>query len=207
MVEPVLHQGRCGPLEWAACSTAYPGQRRSGDAFLVSATETGARVTVVDALGHGDEAADVAELAVASLRRTAGQPPVTALNACHRALQGSRGAAVTLVEVDSDHRRLVWAAVGNVDAAVLTRGRRRESLTRWSVPLRGGIVGHRLPALRDSTLALPPGGVLVAATDGMAGPCLDAADPSLPVNLSARRLHHGYARSDDDALVLVACYG
>lgn len=207
MVDRILRHGRCGPLEWAACGAAFPGERRSGDAFLVSATEAGALVAVVDALGHGEEAAEVAELALASLRRTAGQPPVRALTACHAALQGSRGAAVTVVEVDPDRRRLVWAAVGNVDAAVVRRTPREVTTSRWSVPLRGGVVGDRLPALRESVLPLPSGGVLVAGTDGMAPAFVDATDPSLPADLLARRLHDGHARADDDSLVLVARYG
>lgn len=204
MGDRVLRHGRCGGLEWAACGTAFPGQRRSGDAFVVSPTDGGALVAVVDALGHGDEAADVADLAVASLRRTVGQPPVRALTACHAALQGSRGAAVTLVMVEPEGRHLSWLAVGNVEAAVVHGGARGRTTSRWSVPLRGGVVGDRLPPLRESTLAVPPGGVLVLATDGMGTRFLDAADPSLPVDHLARHLHEGQARDDDDALVLVA---
>ncbi len=207
MGERLVHEGCCRGLEWAAHGTPFPGQCRSGDGFLVSPTEAGALVAVVDALGHGDEAADVAEVALASLRHTAGQPPLTALTACHAALQGGRGAAVTLVEVDVARRRLAWVAVGNVDAAVVGRGRGGARRERWSVPLRAGVVGDRLPPLRESTLALPPRGVLVTGTDGMATAFVDAADPSMPVAELAQRLHEGHARADDDALVLVARYG
>lgn len=207
MGEGLVEQGCCGPLEWAAHGSPFPGQQRSGDGFLVSPTEAGARVAVVDALGHGDEAADVAEVALASLRRSAGQPPLSALTACHAVLQGGRGAAVTLVDVDVARRHLVWVAVGNVDAAVVGRGRGGARRERWSVPLRAGVVGDRLPPLRESALALPPRGVLVAGTDGMATAFVDAADPSLPVAELAQRLHEDHARTDDDALVVVARYG
>lgn len=207
MAEPVLQTGRTGPLDWAACGKPFPGQHRSGDAFLVSATSAGALVAVVDALGHGDEAADVAELALQSLQRSAGQPLVGALTACHAALRGSRGAAVTLVEVDLEHRRLAWAAVGNVDAAVVAWDRPRAAPTRWAVPLRGGVVGDRLPPLRQSTVTLPPEGVLLAATDGMAASCLDSTDRSSPPEVLAGRLHERHARADDDSLLLVARYG
>lgn len=207
MNEATLRHGWCGRLEWAACSSPYPGEDRSGDDFLVCATEAGALVAVVDALGHGDEAADVAELALVSLRKTMDRSPVAALTACHAALRGSRGAAITVVHLEADRQRLWWAAVGNVEAAVIQPASRHVTPRRWWAPLRGGVVGDRLPPLRDSTLALPDGGVLVAATDGIATAFLEAADPSLPVDGLALRLHEDHTRPDDDALVLVARYG
>ncbi|MBW3548854.1 MAG: serine/threonine-protein phosphatase [Actinobacteria bacterium] len=204
MHEAALLHGWCGALEWAVCASAYPGQQRSGDDHLISHSDAGTVVAVVDALGHGDEAADVAELALVSLRQTVGRSPAAALTACHAALRGSRGAAITVVQFQPDLHRLLWAAVGNVDAAVIQPGSRRGSPKRWWAPLRGGVVGDRLPPLRDSRLPLPDRGVLVAATDGIATAFADAADPSLPVDRLARRLHEDHARSDDDALVLVA---
>lgn len=207
MNEATLLHGWCGRLEWAVCTSPYPGQRRSGDAHLICLTDTGPVVAVVDALGHGEEAADVADLALVSLNQTVGRSPVAALTACHAALRGSRGAAITVVNLQPDHQCLLWAAVGNVDAAVIQRRSRQESPRRWWAPLRGGVVGDRLPPLRDSRLPLPDGGVLVAATDGIATAFVDAADPSLPVDRLAQRLHEEHARPDDDALVLVARYG
>ena len=204
MTEPVVREGRCGAVGWAACATAYPGQMRSGDAFLVEPTLGGALVAVVDGLGHGGEAADVAGLALASLRETAGRPLVESLMACHAALRGSRGAAVTLVSLDSDRRRLTWIAVGNVEAALVRPGRDGAPSRRWSVPLRGGVVGDRLPPLRESTTALAAGDTLVAATDGLSTAFVDAVGSSPSATALARSLHRDYARADDDALVLVA---
>lgn len=206
LIEPVVRAGRCGAVAWAACATAFPGQVRSGDAFLVEATATGALVAVVDGLGHGEEAADVAELALVTLRAAAGRPLADCIMACHAVLRGSRGAAMTLVSVDSDRRRLTWMAVGNVEAALVRPGRDGARSTRWCVPLRGGVVGDRLPPLRDSTTELAPGDMLVAATDGLSPAFIDSVSPSSATALS-QHLHQRYARADDDALVLVARCG
>jgi negative regulator of sigma-B (phosphoserine phosphatase) len=201
--EPVVQEGRCAALEWAVCASAYPGEQRSGDGFLVQETGAGALVAVVDGLGHGEEAADVAERAVASLRETAERSPTTCLTACHAALRGSRGAALTLAMLDPGGGRLVWVAVGNVEAAVIRRGRDGIRASRWTVPLRGGVVGDRLPPLRESTAPLETGDILVSATDGLAPAFLDGVDPSMQAPALARALHAAYARADDDALVLV----
>jgi phosphoserine phosphatase RsbX len=207
VIEPVAWEGRCGAVEWAAYATAYPGQMRSGDAFLVEATPTGALLAVVDGLGHGEEAAAAADLAMASLRETAGSPLGDCLMACHGALRGSRGAAVTLVSVDSDHGRLTWIAVGNVEAALVRPGRDGAPAGQWSVPLRGGVVGDRLPTLRESMTGLAAGDTLVVATDGLSPAFVDAVDGSPATTALTRRLHRRYARADDDALVLVARCG
>ena len=204
MVEPALHQGRGPRLEWAVCATAYPGQQRSGDGFLVETTGNGTLVAVVDALGHGEEAGDVADRALVSLRATAGLPLTASLSACHRALCGSRGAVMTLIAVDPGSSTLTWVAVGNVEAAVLQRGRGPGGGDRWSVPQRGGVVGGRLPPLQESAAPLRPGDVLVAATDGLGTAFLDGADPRRPPAELARRLHADHAGGHDDALVLVA---
>lgn len=204
MAEPAVVEGRCRDLEWAVCATPYPRQRRSGDAFLVEETASGVLVAVVDGLGHGEEAADVADRALASLRQTAGRALTECVTACHRELRGSRGVALTVATIDQVAGQLTWVAVGNVEAAVLSRGRNGAATSRMTVPLRGGVVGDRLPPLRDSTAALGPGDVLVCATDGLAPAFLNSVDVSMAPAALARHLHAAYARADDDALVLVA---
>lgn len=201
-----MREGRCGTIEWAVCTTAYPGQLRSGDAFLIQMTAAGVLVAVVDGLGHGDEAADVAEQALASLGRTAELSLVGSLTACHNALRGSRGVVMTLAVLDPERSQLAWLAVGNVDAVVLRR-RHGRSENGCAVVLRAGVVGDRLPPLRDATIAMATGDTLIAVTDGISPAFVDDVDLSLDVRAQARGLHRRYSRIDDDALVLVARCG
>ena len=202
-----MQDGRCGRLGWAACAAAYPGQMRSGDAFLVQETEAGVLVAVVDGLGHGEEAADAADQALASLGRTAGYSLVRSLTACHDTLRGSRGAVMTLAVLDPERSQLAWLAVGNVDAVVLRRPRWGLPQSSCAVTLRAGVVGDRLPPLREATVAMAPGDTLIAVTDGIFPSFLDDVDLSLDPRALARRVHRCYSRMDDDALVLVARCG
>ena len=198
-----MQAGRCGGLEWAVCSTAYPGQLRSGDAFLVEATPAGVLVAVVDGLGHGEEAADVAELALVSLRKTAGQPLVGCIAACDLDLRGSRGVVMTLALVAPDGGSLAWVAVGNVDAALMRPRGHGRAAHLCSVPLRGGVVGDRLPRLQATSVALAPGDTLLAVTDGLSPAVFDGVDLSLGGPALDCYLHRRHARNDDDALVFV----
>ena len=207
MGEPVIQEGLCGGLEWAVCATALPGQMRSGDAFLVQQTGAGVLVAVVDGLGHGDEAADVAEQALASLRRTAELSLVRSLTACHDALRGSRGVVATLAVLDPDRSQLAWLAVGNVDAVVLRRRNWGVRQSSCAVALRAGVVGDRLPPLREGTVTMTAGDTLIAVTDGIFPSFVENVDLSLDTPTLARRLHQCYSRMTDDALVLVARCG
>src|SRR2546425_324718 len=88
----------CAPplIEWGVAGLALPGEARSGDLHLVKPVGTGVLVAVVDGLGHGAEAASAAQAAVAALERHATESPVPLIERCHRALQGTRGAVISM---------------------------------------------------------------------------------------------------------------
>src|SRR2546429_1989949 len=86
-------------IEWGVATLALPGQTQSGDLHLVKPVGSTVLVAVVDGLGHGAEAATAAQAAVAALERHATESPVPLLQRCHRALQGTRGAVVSVAGV------------------------------------------------------------------------------------------------------------
>lgn len=194
-------------MAWAARLSAYPGEQRSGDAFLVAEGRGSVLVVVIDALGHGPEAADVADLARSTAASVAGQGPRACLEACHTALRGSRGAAIVAASVTAAGDQLTWLGVGNVEALVLPPQSRATPAAPRSVVPRGGVVGGRLPPLRESVEPLGEGALLVLATDGIAQSFRDDVRPTLPLRRLATRLHARHAVPDDDALVFVSQLG
>jgi negative regulator of sigma-B (phosphoserine phosphatase) len=187
-------------LDWGVASSPHPGEQQSGDACLVRPVGAAVLVAVVDALGHGDEAAEVSRTAVAALGERAGEPLVDIVRGCHRALRGSRG--VTLALASFHAGGMTWLAVGNVEALLVRRGGGRRFVVQ-----RPGIVGDRLPPLRAATEDVRAGDVLVLATDGIRPAFATAAGAGgrcEPPETAAGRLHRGFASGSDDALVLVA---
>ncbi|MEX1082291.1 MAG: SpoIIE family protein phosphatase [Halofilum sp. (in: g-proteobacteria)] len=197
---------RTGIAEWSWAERTAPGQAESGDSHLVRPIDDGVLIAVMDGLGHGPEAARASRAAVSALSEF---PPSASLSrmmgACHAALECTRGATVSLARFDARNAALAWLAVGNISGLLVRRtpvaGRRDESLL-----LSPGLVGEQLPRLRESSLALARGDVLVLMTDGV--------DPHVGERLDTRRspsevaediMRHG-ARSHDDALVVVARY-
>jgi serine phosphatase RsbU (regulator of sigma subunit) len=101
-----------------------------------------------------------------------------------------------------------WISVGNVEGVLLRRdgkggvtGARREYLLQ-----RGGVVGYQVPALREATVPVNAGDVLIFATDGVRSGFVEGlAVDRAPEELAAGILEQ-FGRTTDDALVLVARY-
>jgi hypothetical protein len=129
---------------------------------------------LADGLGHGPKAAHASDAAVAELHRTAHLPPVDILRRMHTALRPTRGAAVTVAQVDAERAELSFAGVGNIGARLHTAG------TWTSLVSHPGIVGayfpanvplRRVPWHRDS--------LLVVHSDGLPSRWTPPEDPHL----------------------------
>ena len=106
----MAEHGRLGPIEWAAKSRPRPGENVCGDRLLaVDVNGTGALIGVLDGLGHGAEAAEAANCGVEVLRNARSEPLDVLVQLCHRALSGTRGAAMTLARIDFRADTLSWA--------------------------------------------------------------------------------------------------
>ncbi len=198
-----LSRRRLATLECGAAGAPLPGQTESGDRFLVERYPDGALVAVIDALGHGQRAAKVAVQAVDALRRNA-QDTVTGLAVrCHALLRNGPGAAMSLASFDLRSQQMTWLGIGNVAGVLLSQAFQSESpLKRLLV--RGGLVGGNLPDLDPTSFPVGPGDMLIMATDGID----DRFDDELPDDWAPQPLadyiFNRYAKSTDDALVLVA---
>lgn len=193
---------------------AYPGQREAGDKHLVKPMPDGALVAVVDALGHGPDAARAAQIAIATLDAHAGADAVALVRYCHAALRKTRGVVMSLAVCAPGAGRMTWLGVGNVEAVLLRApARSHGSLVGWprwpreSLLLRGGVIGYQLPVLKASTLSLSSDGVLVFATDGIRGEFASGLATAVPAGATPQQaadaLLARYGKDNDDALVLV----
>jgi serine phosphatase RsbU (regulator of sigma subunit) len=171
----------------------------------VKATPGGALVAVVDALGHGAEAASVALTAISALERGAGEPVGALMERCDRALRLTRGAVLSLAGFDEAAGTMTWMGVGNVEGVFLKADPAARPL-RESMLLRGGVVGYRLPSLMSSVRPVQPGDLLVLATDGIRTDFAEHIVSGAPAKAMADRLLERCAKETDDALVLVVRY-
>lgn len=180
-----------------------PGERESGDQFVVTSFPGGGLIAVIDGLGHGEQAAAASKAAITVLLDHAREPVTALVNRCHHTLRRMRGAVMTLASFNAADRTLTWLGVGNVECMLLRAG--AASRDKPASPLlRGGIVGDRLPPLQPAVVPVQPGDLLVLATDGItSGFIRDLRYPDDPQQLISL-LFSRYARDTDDALILGA---
>lgn len=184
-----------------ACLT-MPGQSRSGDRHLLQPYINGLLVAVVDGLGHGEQAAAAADLAVTTLIKHADESVIALLKRCHNALRDTRGVVMSLASFNEVDRALTWMGIGNVEGLVL-RAEGSPPLKHETLLLRGGVVGDQLPSLSASIIPLMQGDTLVFTTDGIRGGFAKDLSASDPPQVMADRILAKYSKDSDDALVFV----
>lgn len=196
--------GHISPLlDYGVAAQALPGQRVSGDQHVVKQFRGGALVAVIDGLGHGDEAAFAAAIAARTLEDHAEEPVIALIERCHAGLRRSRGAVMTLASLRDADGMMSWIGVGDVEG-VLLRCNAAPDTRREFIIGRSGVVGQQLPPLRASAVRVHRGDLLVLATDGIRSSFAGTIVGTEPPQPFAARILAQYAKTTDDALVLVA---
>lgn len=152
-------------------------------------------LAVVDALGHGEGAAEVSSAAIECLSKLSLDMPVLdVMHTLHQALRGTRGAAATVCMFAES--RIESCAVGNVHMLC----------AHCEVPLvlSPGVLGHQVPRYRIAQAELKAGARLALVSDGISMRFrldeLRHLDAAQICEFVVRR----YRRQEDDATVLVA---
>lgn len=189
-------------FQYAVSSRPLPGESESGDSYAVISRPRGWLVAVIDGLGHGPQAAFAAKLTVTTLTSHAHLPLLDLVKQCHEALLRTRGVVMSIASLESGEGSMTWVSVGNV-AGLLLRVNDFGNLEREHVVMRSGVVGHRLPPLRTTTMGLVRGDLLVFATDGIREGFQSDVRPDAHPQETAAHILAQHARPTDDALVLV----
>jgi len=182
-----------------AIAAAYPGETVCGDAWGVD-TSSGETLLVADGSGHGPIAAAAAHVAVETFRDHAGKPLPRLVEAIHRALQPTRGAAVAVARIDRNAGVVRFAGIGNIAGMLIAGGQGRRMVSH------NGTAGHVAPRIAEFTYPFAGPPTLILASDGLttrwdvaAYPGLSQAHPSVIAGV----LHRDHRRGRDDATIVV----
>lgn len=195
-------------LDVGVASTVIAGESESGDLYLVCPVDDGVVVAVVDGLGHGQEAAVAARIAVDTIERHATAPLPVVVERCHESLLGSRGVVMSVAQIDANRDSMTWVGLGNVKG-VLVAADHVVGRSYTGLVTRSGIVGNAsagLPPVRPWVIPIQRRDVLVLATDGLHASFGDDVNPAEAAQHTAEHLLKQHSKGTDDALVLVARY-
>jgi anti-sigma regulatory factor (Ser/Thr protein kinase) len=195
--------GETPPQAWAAGLTRpLTGEPVCGDGFAVREAEGRRQVLVCDGLGHGPLAYAATQEALRVFASTPAGPPAVVVEALHRKLSHTRGAALAVAELDPATDTVRYAGLGNIAGTVLNADGSRRGMI--SLP---GIAGHQRRQIREYDYPLPPGAVVLMHSDGIVDRWKATDYPGLlshsPQVIAATVLRDAGTRRDD-AGVLVA---
>lgn len=186
-------------IEMAAVCRPARGQTACGDAQAVFQSGGTLTAVVVDGLGHGPDAEAASQAALAHARArleaTPDLPIERLMEGCHKALAGTRGAAVAICRLDPQRRRMLFCGVGNVG---LRSHPDRKGLG-ISLP---GVVGYRMRRVRVFESELQPGDLVTIFSDGISSrfPLKPLAGLSVQELVTLVEAEHG--KDHDDATIL-----
>lgn len=186
--------------EYGVAKSVLPGESESGDHHLVCCNESGVLVAAIDGIGHGAEAANAANAAIAVLRNGVGEPIISLVTECHEKLRTTRGVVLSLASVDVKHGLMTWLGVGNVQGVLVRADKKANS--QETLLLRGGVVGDHLPQLQAAVLPVAQGDLLVFATDGVRTDFVRTLSALENPQRAAERVMKSFCNHNDDALVL-----
>jgi anti-sigma regulatory factor (Ser/Thr protein kinase) len=184
-----------------AVSVPMAGEEVCGDAWAVAVEGERTLLLVADGLGHGPLAGEASRTAVRIFHANSRLGLVDILQAIHRALHSTRGAAVALAELHAVTPIIRFAGVGNISGVILADGTSRSMMSH------NGTVGHEARKFQELTYPFPPGALLVMHSDGLLSrwslegyPGLTSHNPALVAGV----LYRDFQRGRDDVTVLVA---
>lgn len=148
---------------WAAGLTRpIQGETVSGDAVAFREVNGRRQLLVSDGLGHGGLAAAASHEAVRVFRQTAAGPPAAVVEALHRTLGHTRGAALAVAELDEPAGLVRYAGLGNIAGTVFAPDGTRRGMI--SMP---GIAGHQRRQVREYEYPLVRDAIVVMHSDGV----------------------------------------
>lgn len=131
-----------------------------GDIGIVREYDNQCFLGLVDALGHGKNAYDVACRAYEYLEANCRNDLVATMQGLHGHLKGTKGCVAALCRLNIDTGEILYVGIGNI--AVKIMGPRAASF----VP-RDGVVGYIIPTPTGQRHILYPGDTLVMYSDGI----------------------------------------
>lgn len=185
-------------MKFSIFSRPKIGEDVSGDAYFIKRFSVYVTFGILDVLGHGREAHDIALNILKILEDNYAEPLNKIIDVCHQGLRHTRGAAMALCRVDFKEKKFEHIAIGNVETRVYGTPE----------PIRpfffNGTLGMNMESYRVIEHPYTEGMTIIMFSDGISGR-FDLSQQMLsktPQEI-AKFIFDNYARDTDDATVLV----
>ncbi|PHK25497.1 hypothetical protein VF13_42520 [Nostoc linckia z16] len=186
--------------DFGVVNVCSPGEMVSGDGYFVKQSRDSLLVFMADGLGHGMNAWEAAQEAIAALQQCREESPAEMLRYIHPLVKKTRGLVATIAVLNLASAQWKLCGIGNISTRIYT-GLQCKNYTPYN-----GIVGHNIPrTLNDSVVPVEKHQALVMHSDGLRTrwnlnelPALLKYNPSLIAGV----LFKDNARRNDDMTIL-----
>lgn len=189
-------------VEHAEVNRPHYLEHVSGDITVVDERDHLVFAAIVDVLGHGPEAHEVAVQARRFLAQHWGESVVELMTRLHDHLRGSRGAGAGLCLLDRRSGLLQYTGIGNTVI-------RRFGSSEVRLLSREGIIGGSRRTPREEQMSLSAGDVILLYTDGIKDRFELQDYPQLlhhGADTIARTVVQRFAKEHDDATCIALRY-
>jgi anti-sigma regulatory factor (Ser/Thr protein kinase) len=177
------------------------GEQVCGDGWTCVRGQERTMVMVADGLGHGPVAGDAAREAERVFLENVKLSPEAILPIMHDALRKTRGAAITVAELDHGRRLIRYAGVGNISGVVIGPDGSQKSMVSHN-----GTVGFEMRRVQSFEYPWPANSNVIIYSDGLTSQLrLDQYNGLLNRHptLVAGVIYRDCSRQRDDATVVV----
>lgn len=192
---------KTGSWEVGAANVPVPPEIVCGDSWKAVELEDGIlRLLVADGLGHGEMAAEASQKAVEIFSQHPAEQLERLMERMHAALRMTRGAALSIAEIDPGKKELRYTGVGNISGCVVTPD------SSSSLISMNGTLGLNFRSARTQTAPWPADAMLIMASDGLKSHTPVSGYPGIWMKrtaLVAGMLYRDYSRGNDDATAVV----
>lgn len=187
-------------LSTAVAARPLAGEPVSGDRSAIRFDSEGTLLMVADGLGHGILAHDAAATAVSAFLRSSERSPAELVQLMHRALRGTRGAAVAVSFVEPGKKRVTFSGLGNISGVVVNAEKSSAMISH------NGTAGYEARQIREFAYPWSDESTVVMHSDGLSSNwnlgTLAGLSQRHPA-IIAGALYREYGRDRDDACVIV----
>lgn len=174
-------------------------EEECGDIGLIEVTDTECYFGLIDAVGHGIVAHDIAVKAKTYILNNINSNPSKLLSELHEILKPTRGAVIALGKLNVLTGETVFSGIGNIQTKIL--GPR----TLQIIP-NDGIVGYMMSTPKEQRIRLHPGDILIMTSDGVKEhfdplECTDLFSKS--AEIISKGMIDRYGKKEDDASCLI----
>jgi len=185
--------------EVAGFARTMIGEHSCGDAIAVYPADEWVTALVVDGLGHGAKAHEASAAAVAHVTQRIEENPGVGIESlmttCHKALAGTRGAAVGICRLEPGRGVVRFCGVGNI---ALTSFPNRRGM---GVSL-AGVVGYRMRKVKEFMCEVEPNDLVVLYSDGISSRLSLKPIAKQPMDKLLETVMKDWAKDHDDATFL-----